>query len=88
MIIYWNVRPNTVDFPALADTPGVALLAGYSPSLIKIVMDGCDTDAEAPVEEVVQEDGTVVQVAVKKEINPMDILKKAVSDERYDALRL
>lgn len=47
MIIYWNVRSNTTDFPALADTPGVALLAGYSPSLLKVVMDGCEIDESA-----------------------------------------
>jgi len=80
LLVYWNVRANTVDFPALADTPGVALLGGYSPSLMKVVMDGCELDAEVEME--------VEGVPKKKELNPIDILKKAVSDERYDALSL
>ena len=81
LIVYWNVRANTVDFPALADTPGVALLAGYSPSLMKVVMDGCDLDAE-----IVQDDPAAPPQ--KKEVNPEDIMKKAISDERYDILSL
>lgn len=85
MIIYWNVRPNTVDFPAKADTPGVALLAGYSPSLLKVVMDGCDLDE---VEEMDVTPDTPAAVKEKKEINPEDVLKKAIEDERYAALKL
>merc|ERR1712137_541169 len=81
LLVYWNVRANTVDFPALADTPGVALLAGYSPSLMKVVMDGCELGVEMP------EEGETATLQ-KKELNPIDILKKAICDERYDALCL
>uniref|UniRef100_A0A7S4HV64 TROVE domain-containing protein n=1 Tax=Vannella robusta TaxID=1487602 RepID=A0A7S4HV64_9EUKA len=91
LIVYWNVRPNTTEFPALSDTPGVALLAGYSPSLLKVVMDGCDLDAEPEetLEVVDENDPAAVEVTkVKKEINPADILKKAISDERYNILEL
>jgi len=81
MIIYRNVRSNTTDFPALADTPGVALLAGYSPSLLKVVMDGCEIDESAMP--IVDE-----EKPAKIELNPVDILKKAISDERYNSLSL
>jgi len=92
IIVYWNVRSNTTDFPALSDTPGVAMLAGYSPSLLKVVMDGCDLDAEAEelLEEIDENDPAAVEAVkqAKVEINPADVLKKAISDERYDVLKL
>jgi len=88
LIIYWNVRPNTTDFPAMSDTPGVAMLAGYSPSLLKVVMDGCDLEAEAPMELVSDDPAAPAPVKEKIEINPADILKKALDDERYAILKL
>ena len=44
-------------------------------------MDGCDLDAEVP------EEGETA-TPQKKELNPIDILKKAICDERYDAICL
>lgn len=41
-IVYWNVRANTTDFTAKANEQGVALLAGFSPSLLKAVINGED----------------------------------------------
>eukprot|EP01102_Stenamoeba_stenopodia_P003514 TRINITY_DN135_c0_g1_i1.p1 TRINITY_DN135_c0_g1~~TRINITY_DN135_c0_g1_i1.p1 ORF type:complete len:494 (-),score=142.80 TRINITY_DN135_c0_g1_i1:308-1789(-) len=37
-IIYWNLRANTMDFPSTAETPGVALVSGFSPSLLTAFM--------------------------------------------------
>jgi hypothetical protein len=39
-IIFWNVRANTKDFPATTDDDGIAMIAGYSASLLKSVIDG------------------------------------------------
>ena len=41
-IVYWNVRANTKDFGAKANEEGVALLAGFSLSLLKAVINGED----------------------------------------------
>lgn len=41
-IVYWNVRANTTDFAAKANEQGVAMLAGFSPSLLKAVINGED----------------------------------------------
>jgi hypothetical protein len=38
-IIYWNLRPKTTSFPATIDTPGVAMLSGFSSDLLKLFME-------------------------------------------------
>lgn len=38
-ILFWNVRGNTNDFPA-TDVPGVGLVSGFSPSVLKAVLNG------------------------------------------------
>ena len=80
MIIYWNLRPGGVKFPAKADTPGVALLSGYSPSLMKVVMDGCELG--------IQPDENAETPSKLTEITPLDVLKNAIADERYDNIAL
>ena len=39
-MVFWNLRGDTVDFPAPRDKKGVAMLSGFSPSLMKLVMEG------------------------------------------------
>jgi hypothetical protein len=39
-IIYWNLRGDTTNHAATADTPGVQMLSGFSPSLLKQVLNG------------------------------------------------
>lgn len=39
-IVYWNLRGDTNGFPASGETPGVTMLSGFSPSLVKILLDG------------------------------------------------
>jgi hypothetical protein len=42
-IVFWNLRSTTSnEFPVTANENGVALLAGYSPSLMKSLLDGAD----------------------------------------------
>jgi hypothetical protein len=36
-IVVWNVAPNPSDFHALADTPGVSMLSGWSQSVFKAI---------------------------------------------------
>ena len=37
-IVIWNLRAGTTDFHATADTPGVAMLSGWSPTQFEILM--------------------------------------------------
>ncbi|KAK3269300.1 hypothetical protein CYMTET_22254 [Cymbomonas tetramitiformis] len=39
---FWNVRGSTPDFPVLADQPGVAMVSGYSPSVLKLLLEGSE----------------------------------------------
>lgn len=39
-IIFWNLRGNTGDFPVKCNEQGVVMMSGYSPSLLKGILDG------------------------------------------------
>lgn len=39
-IVFWNLRSNTVDFPVERNVPDTALLSGFSPMLMKLVLQG------------------------------------------------
>ena len=41
-LVFWNVRANTVDFPTELNTPGVALVSGFSSDLLQLFLDGGD----------------------------------------------
>lgn len=38
-IIFWNLRDSKISFPVRQDTPGVALMNGFSSEMLKIFMD-------------------------------------------------
>lgn len=38
-IIFWNLRDSKTSFPVIQDTPGVALMNGFSSEMLKIFMD-------------------------------------------------
>jgi hypothetical protein len=81
-IVFWNLR-NTGGHPVDKGTEGAVLLSGFSPSLLKLVMQG-----EALKEEevqVVQSDGTVVTEKIR--VTPEEILKRMLHDSLYDPVR-
>jgi len=82
-IVYWNLRSDTVDYPAAADQEGVATMSGYSPSLMKFFISGQLQDETV---EVVDEDTGEVKL-VKKQITPLDSFMKVLSDSRLDMVR-
>jgi hypothetical protein len=85
-IIFWNLRSGTVGFPAQAADENVQMLSGFSPSLLKFVLEGAPVEMEEV--EVVDAAGEVqlVQVA-KSKPTPYDTLRKVLDDERYDPVR-
>jgi hypothetical protein len=77
-IIYWNLRGNTRGLPVEANTPNVQMLSGFSPSLLKLLLDG------EPLEiQTVDEEGNVST----QEITPEMTLRKALDDHRYYPIR-
>ena len=81
-IIYWNLRGNTGGFPAQADTENVTMLSGYSPSLMKLLLDGESLGEE---ETWIDENGDEVVMQTKKD--PYSTVCKALDSEDYEAVR-
>ena len=56
-IIYWNLRSNTtVDFPVKSDQEGVSLISGYSPSILKNIMNAQNITPYSVMREVIDDD--------------------------------
>merc|ERR1711881_59317 len=78
-ITYWNLRGDTQGgFMADSKTPGVRLLSGFSPALLKLVLTG---------EEVDEDDVTVDGVSRAKP-TPYQTMRKCLDAPRYDAVRV
>ena len=77
-IIFWNVRSNTVGFPATADAEGVILLSGFSPNLFQFVCEDALNDPVDPMEETSQ---------IKNKIDPQEILNKVLADASFLPIR-
>ena len=87
LIIYWNVRANTVGFPVQGNTPGTCLLAGYSPSLLKLVLESDVQPGEQPQVSDMEVDGAPAAAAPSGP-DPLEVMKTALRNERYDLLEL
>eukprot|EP01118_Nematostelium_gracile_P007755 TRINITY_DN2535_c0_g1_i1.p1 TRINITY_DN2535_c0_g1~~TRINITY_DN2535_c0_g1_i1.p1 ORF type:complete len:535 (-),score=174.24 TRINITY_DN2535_c0_g1_i1:42-1478(-) len=79
-LVYWNLRANTNDFPVSSNEAGVALVSGFSPSLLKLLMDEGELNA--------QDAASVSKTEEKPKIDPKIVLRKALDDERYNILKL
>ena len=82
-VIFWNLRGDTEDFPAKADTPGVDMISGFSANLLKLFMDG---DISEVMESSVAE-GLEEQRKRDRKKDPLVTMRKALDDPRYDPVR-
>ena len=84
-MIFWNLRGDTRDYPASADTPGVDMVSGFSPNLLKLFLQG---DLEEMLAEMVLVDEAGKEVApAKPKVDPMVTVRKALDDARYTPVR-
>lgn len=83
-IVFWNLRSDTVGYPAEATQPGVVTMSGYNPSLMKFFLTGQLNDG---VEEEVVDEETGEVKTVRREITPLDNFKKIMSDSMLDIVR-
>ncbi|KIJ13342.1 hypothetical protein PAXINDRAFT_81425 [Paxillus involutus ATCC 200175] len=77
-IVYWNLSRESITTPVTGEREGVALLSGYSPSLLKVFMD---------VEE--EEDFEVLDNSgekVKQKFTPEEIMRKVLGRRSYSGL--
>ena len=76
-------------------TKGACLVSGYSAAMVKVFLDGgglgAEEKAEEEIEEVVETEGgklETVTVKVKKVMDPLAIMRKAIGHESFDALKV
>mmetsp|Transcript_30232 Transcript_30232/g.50573 ORF Transcript_30232/g.50573 Transcript_30232/m.50573 type:complete len:629 (+) Transcript_30232:70-1956(+) len=91
-IIFWNLRAGTVGYPAASDDENVQMLSGFSPSLLKYVLEGEAPGEEEEMEEevvdaVTGETKTVKVKVTKAKPTPYETLRKVLDDERYHPAR-
>lgn len=70
-IIFWNLRGNTIDFPAISDSnlgsnpdlsaSNISMISGFNPALLQLFIDN-------------------------GRITPIDVMMKAINNPRYDAI--
>ena len=85
-IIYWNLRANTPGVQTSADHPGVQLLQGYSPSLLKFVLFGEKMKETQITTEITTDDGKIIKMKTSS-ITPNETFRKAVDQEVYLPVR-
>eukprot|EP00656_Telonema_subtile_P037466 TRINITY_DN4168_c0_g1_i2.p1 TRINITY_DN4168_c0_g1~~TRINITY_DN4168_c0_g1_i2.p1 ORF type:complete len:529 (-),score=143.70 TRINITY_DN4168_c0_g1_i2:136-1722(-) len=81
-VIFWNLRGDTKDFAAAADTPGVSMVSGFSPDLLKLFMNG-SLEEMMPTMHLSNE----TAAAPKPGVDPYATLRKALDDPRYSVVR-
>lgn len=85
-MVYWNLR-NTGGHPVDKETEGAVLLSGYSPSLLKLVMNGEALKEEEVEVASVAADGAVRIVTEKVRVTPQEVMRRMLRDTQYDAVR-
>ena len=88
-LIFWNLAGHRTDKPVTMDDANTALVSGYSQSMLKIFLDsgGFEDTEQAEVEVTEDEDGVEV-VSVKKRMDPLTTVRKAVSHAAYGMLEV
>lgn len=84
-IVYWDLHasPGTT-VEVTAHRKGVAMMNGFSPSLLKVFMG----EEEPVIEEYINEKGDVVKVEVKDDFTPVSVMKKALLKDGFSELKV
>lgn len=96
-LVFWNLagEREQVSKPVGAEEPGTALVSGYSQGQLKMFLDGGkfeDIEVEETVENADVEDGEEdfvdVRVTKKQKIDPLAVVKRAISHPAYAMLKV
>lgn len=79
-IVYWNLAAGPTTHPVTAERAGVALVSGFSPTVLKVFMG----EAEPEEDFVMVEEDPVKKT--QQQMDPVSIMMKAVSKESYSGL--
>ncbi|KAG8906412.1 hypothetical protein FRB99_006914 [Tulasnella sp. 403] len=86
-LVYWNLAGRIAAKPVTKDTPGVAMVSGFSGNLLKLFME----NEEIPEDEwtdVDKEGKETPAEAPKPSISPLDTMRKALNKSCYEGLRV
>ncbi|KAH7078711.1 hypothetical protein BKA63DRAFT_531534 [Paraphoma chrysanthemicola] len=91
-LIFWNLASNSTDKPVTMDNVDTALVSGYSQGMLKAFLEtGALVEEEEITEEVLEgeaEDDLTEVKKVKKKIEPITVVRKAVEHESYAMLKI
>lgn len=104
-LVFWNLaggRTGLAAKPVEHDTPGTALVSGYSAAMVKLFMSGEDLQAEAEADEEeedgwdkvssegeAEEAGKEAEPAKKKrKMDPVTVMKKAIAHESFAGIKV
>ncbi|PKS13285.1 hypothetical protein jhhlp_000056 [Lomentospora prolificans] len=94
-LVFWNLaggRGGGTPKPVTADENGTTLVSGYSQGMLKVFLDGGgfeDPEAEdsaVAMEET--EDGVEIVKVAKEKMDPLVLVKKAISHKAYSMLQV
>ncbi|KAL7412508.1 hypothetical protein BDY24DRAFT_370914 [Mrakia frigida] len=83
-LVFWNLN-GTVSKPVTSQTPGVALVSGYSAALLKVFLEGGDYPED---ETFLQVDALGNSVEKGSGLDPLVVMQKAIGHESFAGLRV
>ncbi|KAF2641690.1 hypothetical protein P280DRAFT_548352 [Massarina eburnea CBS 473.64] len=89
-LVFWNLAARSTSKPVTTDDTNTSLVSGYSQGMLKVFLDGGGFEAEGEdeiLEEIIGEEG-MTEVTVKKKVDPMTLVRKAVSHKAYSMLEV
>ncbi|KAI5795170.1 hypothetical protein EDC01DRAFT_722007 [Geopyxis carbonaria] len=90
-LVFWNLAAREGRGKVVtADTPGTALVSGYSQGMLKVFLEngGFEAVEEEGEEEVVLVGGDGEEVVVKRGLDPLSTVKSAIGHESYAMLKV
>jgi hypothetical protein len=88
-LIFWNLAGHRTDKPVTMDDANTALVSGYSQGMLKVFLEGGGfEDTEEKEVEVTEDEDGVEVVSVKKRMDPLTTVRKAVSHAAYGMLEV
>jgi hypothetical protein len=90
-LIFWNLASHNTEKPTTMDDVDTAIVSGYSQGMLKAFLEsGALDNDENVVEEIIEagEEGLTEVRTVKKKIDPLTVVKKAVNHKAYEMLEV
>jgi hypothetical protein len=91
-LVFWNLASRSSDKPVTMDDVDTALVSGYSQGMLKAFLEtGAFEEEEELIEEDLEgvgEDGMTEVRKVKKKIDPLTVVQKAVGHKAYAMLEV